>query len=95
MRKKFYKSLNGGGPPYHRTWRDNIAYQEKLGLDKKQMEARFRDTPCKKCRTPCIVNKTKSDHNNNKGKWFIKCPIVYGDGHTFQFVGASPHAIFS
>jgi hypothetical protein len=86
--KRFYKSLSNGSS-YNQTWADTIKdFDNKLGEENKLkqiMEEEYKDEKCS-CGLPCVVRKTETSRNNNRGRWYIKCPDHYGSHHTFKFV---------
>mmetsp|Transcript_16466 Transcript_16466/g.27080 ORF Transcript_16466/g.27080 Transcript_16466/m.27080 type:complete len:778 (+) Transcript_16466:77-2410(+) len=92
--KKFYQSLNGGGP-YTLTWRDTIAEFDRCAKEEiekqKVMNTNHKNTPCEKCGRMCVVRQIQSNRNSNRGKWYIACPSGdKRDGHTWEFVNTLP-----
>ena len=91
----FYQLLKQG-KPYRQTWADSIdefdrGIREQL-RQKKEMEKAYSNSSCDLCGHACVVRKIFSSRNNNKGKWFMSCPIGSGahSGHTWKLLGFSP-----
>ena len=91
----FYKLLKQG-EPYTKTWADTIdefdqGIKEQM-QKKKVMEEAYSNSTCDLCGHACVVRQISSSRNNNKGKWFMSCPVGNGvnNGHTWKLLGFSP-----
>eukprot|EP00979_Chaetoceros_neogracilis_P011119 scaffold2695_cov256-Chaetoceros_neogracile.AAC.1 len=89
--QQFYKS---GNASYPFTWSDTIAEFDKLVRDEntleERMRKRYKSKVCKLCRLHCVVRQVHSNRSGNYGKWYIKCPENYLNGHTYEFVPVTP-----
>ena len=87
--KKFYKAQKNG-TPYTTKWADTIKEFDQKVEDnikiKAAMKEKYENWSCRKCNKICKMCVVKSNINGNQGKWYIRCPDVYGGGHTFKFV---------
>jgi len=91
--QQFYKS---GNASYTFTWSDTIAEFDKLVHDEntleERMKKRYKSKVCKLCRLHCVVRQVHTNRSGNYGKWYIKCPENYLDGHTYEFVPVTPRS---
>ena len=85
--QNFYESL-GKNKSYTTTWADKIKEFDQTVIRnrmmKQQMEELYQDKRCCLCHEFCVVRQV-SRNTSNKGRWFYKCPDVYGERHTFEW----------
>ena len=89
--QKFYKSLDSDDvPQYMETWSDTIREFDECQQHNRElkplMEEWYRNKVCEKCGIPCNIRQVRSLESSNNGRWYIRCPVVYSNGHTFDFV---------
>ncbi len=93
--QRFYKALHEDVPYNPAIWADTVADHDQQAKNqrdlKNQMLIKYGNFPCKLCKQICDLRQVTHDRNGNLGKWYIQCPSVYKNGHTWHFVPVSPY----
>lgn len=88
--KEFYR-LMAEGKSYPTIWADTIAEFDQKAKQRVQHIADMKrihgDKQCSVCGRVCDVRQVQSNVNNNRGRWYWKCPDQEnGNGHCFEWI---------